>query len=45
MQVLDQIAEHAVESVAVGLLHAYANPSHERRIEAAIKVRSTAAPP
>ena len=26
--------EHAVESVAVGLIHGYANPNHERRIGA-----------
>ncbi len=26
------IAEHGVESLAVGLIHSYANPAHERRV-------------
>ena len=29
---IDRLVELGVESVAVGLLHAYANPQHERRI-------------
>ena len=27
-----QIREHGIESLAVGLIHAYANPDHERRV-------------
>ncbi len=30
--ILPALDEHGVESVAVGLIHAYANPSHEERI-------------
>ena len=30
---LPLLAEHDVESVAIGLLHAYANPEHEQRIQ------------
>ncbi|MDE2653387.1 MAG: hydantoinase B/oxoprolinase family protein [Gemmatimonadota bacterium] len=30
--VLPTLDEHGVESVAVGLIHGYANPAHERRI-------------
>ena len=30
--VLEAIAAEAIESVAVGLLHSYANPAHERRL-------------
>ena len=29
---LPAIEEHGIESIAVGLLHAYANPVHERRV-------------
>ena len=31
-QILESMAREDVESVAVGLIHAYANPNHERRI-------------
>ncbi len=34
---LPEIDRHGVESVAVGLLHAYANPDHERRIAGILK--------
>ena len=30
--VLAAIAAHGIESVAIGLLHSYANPAHERRL-------------
>ena len=30
--VLDAIAAEGIESVAIGLLHSYANPAHERRL-------------
>ncbi len=30
--VLDTIAAEGIESVAIGLLHSYANPAHERRL-------------
>ncbi|MCY3819852.1 MAG: hydantoinase/oxoprolinase family protein [Gammaproteobacteria bacterium] len=33
------LSEHGVTSVAVGLLHAYANPVHERRIAGILKER------
>ncbi|MBT4106369.1 hydantoinase B/oxoprolinase family protein [Gammaproteobacteria bacterium] len=36
-KLLDQIDSQSVESVAVGLLHAYANPAHEQRIREMIK--------
>ncbi len=36
-RMLDALAELGVESVAVSLLHAYANDAHEKRIERAIK--------
>ncbi|MSO76786.1 MAG: hydantoinase/oxoprolinase family protein [Alphaproteobacteria bacterium] len=29
---ISQIGKHGVESVAIGLIHAYANPAHERRV-------------
>ena len=29
---IPKLAEHGIESVAVGLIHAYANPAHERRV-------------
>ena len=29
---IPQLDEHGVESVAIGLIHAYANPAHERRV-------------
>ena len=35
----DRIGEMGVESVAIGLLHAYANPVHERRIAAMVAER------
>ena len=34
--VLAAIADEGIESVAVGLLHSYANPAHERRLRALI---------
>jgi len=34
--VVDQIAKAGYESVAVGLLHSYANPVHERRVREAL---------
>ena len=37
------LAEHGVTSVAVGLLHAYANPVHERRIAEILAERLPAA--
>jgi len=27
-----QLAEHGIESLAIGLIHSYANPAHERRV-------------
>ena len=33
------LADHAVASVAVGLLHAYANPVHERRVAEILRAR------
>ena len=36
---LDRIGEMGVESVAIGLLHAYANPAHERRLAAMVAER------
>ncbi|MDX1435028.1 MAG: hydantoinase/oxoprolinase family protein, partial [Gammaproteobacteria bacterium] len=30
--VVEQLARHEVESVAIGLLHCYANPSHEQQV-------------
>ncbi len=36
---IDRLGELGVESVAIGLLHAYANPQHERRIAAMIAER------
>jgi len=27
-----QLAEHGIESLAIGLIHSYANPTHERRV-------------
>ena len=29
---IPRLVEHGIESVAIGLIHAYANPAHERRI-------------
>lgn len=29
---IPQIEEHGIESVAIGLIHAYANPAHEERV-------------
>lgn len=34
---LPRFERHAIEAVAVGLLHAYANPSHERRVGAILR--------
>ena len=31
-RLLPKLDEHAIESVAIGLIHAYANPAHEQRI-------------
>ena len=36
--VLDAIAAERIESVAIGLLHSYANPAHERRLREMILV-------
>ena len=37
--VLERIAEDGYEAVAVALLHAYANPAHEREVGAAVAAR------
>ena len=37
--VMDRIADEGVTSVAVSLLHSYANPDHERLIEEALRSR------
>ena len=34
---LPRFERHAIEAVAVGLLHAYANPAHERRVGAILR--------
>ena len=36
LHVIDQVIAANVDSVAIGLLHAYINPAHEDRIEAAL---------
>jgi N-methylhydantoinase A len=36
---LDQLAAHAVEAVAIGFLHSFTNPEHERRVAAGIAQR------
>ena len=36
---LDELEERQVESVAIGFLHAYRNPDHERRTAAAVRER------
>ena len=38
-EALDRIADEGIRSVAVALLHSYANPSHEDRIAEAIRSR------
>ena len=35
---IPEIDKHGVESVSIGLLHAYANPAHERRVAAILRV-------
>jgi len=34
---LSKIREHGIESIAVGLIHSYVNPAHERRVERIIR--------
>jgi N-methylhydantoinase A len=37
--IADQLAEAGVEAIAICLLHAYANPEHERRVAAIVRER------
>ena len=39
---LPRLQEHGIESVAIGLLHAYANSAHEQRIAAIIRAENPA---
>jgi N-methylhydantoinase A len=34
---IPQIRDHGIESVAIALIHAYANPAHEQRVAAIVK--------
>jgi N-methylhydantoinase A len=36
---IETLDRHAVEAVAIGFLHAYANPAHEKRVEALLRAR------
>lgn len=41
-ELLPRLQEHGIESVAIGLLHAYANSAHEQRIAAIIRAANPA---